>query len=73
MLLFVLMPVIADAAVRKTARTSARTAAKIDYNCSDFATQTQAQAFFIQNGGPARDPYRLDGDKDGVACEDLRK
>lgn len=72
-LLLLLMPFAADAAVRKTARTSARAAAKIDYNCSDFTTQTQAQNFFIQNGGPARDPYRLDGDKDGIACEDLKK
>jgi hypothetical protein len=38
----------------------------VDYNCSDFSTQPQAQAFLLPG-----DPYRLDGDGDGVACEDL--
>nr|WP_322822036.1 MBL fold metallo-hydrolase [Chloroflexus sp.] len=42
-----------------------------DRNCSDFATQAEAQAFFLANGGPARDPHRLDGDDDGIACESL--
>lgn len=72
LVLLVLTPAVADAAVRKAARTSARTTAKVDYNCSDFATQQQAQEFFVKNGGPSHDPYRLDGDKDGIACEDLK-
>jgi len=42
-----------------------------DYDCSDFSTQKEAQAFFESNGGPANDPHRLDQDKDGVACETL--
>jgi len=42
-----------------------------DRDCSDFATQAEAQAFFLANGGPARDPHRLDGDRDGIACESL--
>ncbi|MGQ9483362.1 MBL fold metallo-hydrolase [Chloroflexus sp.] len=42
-----------------------------DRDCSDFATQAEAQAFFLANGGPARDPHRLDGDDDGIACESL--
>lgn len=42
-----------------------------DRDCSDFATQAEAQAFFEAAGGPARDPHRLDGDHDGVACETL--
>jgi len=42
-----------------------------DRDCSDFATQAEAQAFFLANGGPARDPHRLDGDGDGIACERL--
>ena len=41
------------------------------YNCSDFATQPEAQAFFKKAGGPSKDVNHLDGDHDGVACEDL--
>lgn len=44
---------------------------KADYNCEDFATQCEAQRFFEKHGGPREDPYRLDGDNDGIACEDL--
>lgn len=44
-----------------------------DYNCSDFKTQAEAQAFFIKAGGVAGDTNRLDGNKDGVACQDLPK
>lgn len=42
-----------------------------DRDCSDFATQREAQAFFEAAGGPERDPYRLDSDGDGIACESL--
>ena len=42
-----------------------------DRNCSAFATQAQAQAFFLAAGGPEHDPHRLDGDHDGIACESL--
>jgi len=42
-----------------------------DKDCSDFATQEEAQAFFISQGGPSSDPHRLDGDNDGIACESL--
>jgi len=42
-----------------------------DRDCSDFSTQKEAQAFFELSGGPARDPHKLDQDKDGVACEAL--
>lgn len=42
-----------------------------DRNCSAFATQAEAQAFFIAAGGPNKDPHRLDGDGDDIACEDL--
>ncbi len=38
-------------------------------DCSDFYWQEDAQSFFIQNGGPYWDPYWLDGDDDGIACE----
>lgn len=36
-------------------------------NCSEFATQALAQAFLLAD---PTDPSGLDGDRDGVACED---
>lgn len=42
-----------------------------DYDCDDFSTQKEAQRFFEKHGGPAKDPYRLDADHDGTACESL--
>jgi micrococcal nuclease len=42
-----------------------------DKDCSDFATRQEAQNFFISQGGPAKDPHKLDSDHDGVACETL--
>ena len=42
-----------------------------DRNCSDFSTWREAQDFFESEGGPAEDPHRLDGNKDGVACQSL--
>ena len=42
-----------------------------DRDCADFATQADAQAFFLAQGGPAADPHRLDADNDGIACENL--
>jgi len=41
------------------------------YNCSDFASQVQAQSVFEQCGGVENDIHRLDGDNDGKACESL--
>lgn len=40
--------------------------ASADYDCADFATQEEAQEYLLPG-----DPYGLDGDNDGVACEDL--
>jgi endonuclease YncB( thermonuclease family) len=40
-----------------------------DKDCGDFATQAQAQSFFLDNGGPGSDPHGLDYDGDGIACE----
>ena len=41
-----------------------------DWDCADFPTQEAAQAFFLAHGGPAQDPYGLDGsDDDGIVCE----
>lgn len=42
-----------------------------DKDCSDFATQEAAQAYFIAHGGPGADPDSLDSDGDGIACETL--
>ncbi len=44
-----------------------------DYNCPDFGTQPEAQAFYKKVGGVSNDIYRLDANKDGVACQDLRQ
>lgn len=38
----------------------------VDYDCGDFNTQAQAQKYLLSG-----DPYRLDADGDGVACESL--
>lgn len=42
-----------------------------DYNCDDFDTRPEAQTFFEKVGGTDNDLNRLDGDKDGEACESL--
>lgn len=44
-----------------------------DYNCDDFSNQPEAQTFFLKVGGVGNDLNRLDGDKDGEACESLPK
>lgn len=42
-----------------------------EYNCDDFKTQVQAQKFYTNAGGVSKDTNRLDGDKNGLACQDL--
>src|ERR1700761_9839698 len=37
-----------------------------DYDCSDFANQAEAEEYLLPG-----DPYNLDADGDGIACEDL--
>jgi hypothetical protein len=71
-MLMLCVPVLALAATRTSAKTEAKKAAKIDYNCSDFSSRAEAQEFFLTQGGPQHDPYRLDADKDGMACEKLK-
>ena len=39
-----------------------------DWDCAAFLSHAQAQAFFLTHK-PARDPYELDADGDGLACE----
>lgn len=41
----------------------------VDRDCSDFSSQSSAQSFFLNNGGPNSDPHSLDADNDGIACE----
>ncbi len=40
-------------------------------NCSDFATQAEAQAWFDKYYGQCGDVADLDRDNDGIACESL--
>jgi hypothetical protein len=40
-------------------------------DCSEFATQVSAQAFYLAAGGPLIDRHGLDADGNGVACETL--
>jgi hypothetical protein len=44
-----------------------------EYNCADFTSQPESQRFFVKAGGKSNDMNRLDGDKDGNACESLPK
>jgi hypothetical protein len=39
------------------------------YDCDDFSSGAEAQEVFLRDGGPAYDPYDLDRDGDGFACE----
>ena len=41
------------------------------YNCSDFATQAEAQSVFESCGGSGNDIHKLDADGDGSVCESL--
>ena len=40
-----------------------------DCNCKDFKTQKEAQR--VLDAFPS-DPHRLDRDKDGIACENIK-
>lgn len=63
---------VAAAAILATAASfpiAATALAQDDLNCSDFATQEEAQAEYERD---TSDPHGLDRDKDGVACEELR-
>jgi len=47
------------------------TAAFRDHDCNDFKTQ-KAQRWFKRHGGSkSYDPWNLDADNDGKACESL--
>ena len=59
------------AGVLSTLAGAGTAAAAVDYDCSDFSTQAQAQQVYVNAGGPRSDPYRLDADDDGRACDSL--
>ncbi len=42
-----------------------------DRDCRDFRTWQEAQRFY--EAAKPGDPHRLDGDRDGIACESLRR
>jgi hypothetical protein len=44
---------------------TASAARHLDYDCADFATQAEAEEYLLPG-----DPYNLDADNDGIACED---
>jgi hypothetical protein len=48
-----------------------KTQAAREYDCTDFDSHSEAQNFFIDEGGPSSDPHGLDRDSDGLACETL--
>jgi micrococcal nuclease len=56
-----LFPPFAPMAVPKPSR---------DYDCNDFKSQKDAQRVFDAYPG---DPFKLDQDRDGIACESLRR
>lgn len=51
--------------------TSSPASAFVDRDCGDFKNQAAAQKFYLNAGGPQRDPHRLDADHDGKACDSL--
>jgi Excalibur calcium-binding domain len=58
--------VLSTVIVACLAGASGAAAAKhLDYDCADFATQAEAEEYLLPG-----DPYNLDGDNDGIACED---
>lgn len=67
----------AKSEARTEARTEGRSTAGVFceadiYNCADFATHAEAQKIYetcLQKAN--KDIHRLDGDKDGSACEEL--
>lgn len=53
-------------AVGFVAQASSASAQRRDYDCADFENQAEAEEYLLPG-----DPYNLDADSDGVACEAL--
>ena len=69
-LLFVV--ILAGCTPKSTNRYSEPIGRRINYDCADFSTQSDAQYFLntsIEKVG--YDYAHLDGDSDGIACESL--
>jgi hypothetical protein len=59
-----LAPLLAFALLTGSELASPPAARALDYDCADFANQAEAQEHLLPG-----DPYNLDGDNDGKACE----
>jgi hypothetical protein len=57
---------VAVIAVVFATRAPEASAHRRDYDCADFANQAEAEEYLLPG-----DPYNLDADGDGIACEDL--
>ena len=57
-----------SAELAKVSSTTAPTL--LDRNCPDFATQVDAQEFYIEAGGPDQDLHGVDPDHNGNACDE---
>lgn len=57
---------VAMVAVGLAVQAPSASAHRRDYDCADFANQAQAEEYLLPG-----DPYNLDADGDGIACEDL--
>jgi Excalibur calcium-binding domain len=62
----VLLAFVTVIAVGFAAQAPGASAHRRDYDCADFANQAEAEEYLLPG-----DPYNLDADSDGVACEDL--
>jgi Excalibur calcium-binding domain len=49
---------------------ASRNTSGTDLDCADFSSQPEAQEFFLRGGGISDDRHNLDGDDDGIACEE---
>ena len=47
--------------------------ADLDYDCTDFDSRSDAQDYYEAQGGPIYDPFNLDDNDDGEACEEWRR
>jgi hypothetical protein len=41
------------------------------YDCADFSTYSKAKSVYDECGGVKNDVHHLDGDGDGIPCEEL--
>jgi hypothetical protein len=62
----VVLVLVAVIAVGFAAQAPGASAHRRDYDCADFANQAEAEEYLLPG-----DPYNLDADGDGIACEDL--